>query len=145
MTTVIENNFIDLQQKATHVLVEQSVIISKQDAQKIIDGFLDEITGTKKTHLKLIPEYHAIIELVASYLSKTHSVEELIMVSESINNLVSTTKRMIKSFENEGFRGCYSSEIKTYKLLIKDLQEILIDIKNRLQSDREMEELLSDF
>jgi hypothetical protein len=141
MTNVIENNFIDLQKKTTHVLIEQKVIISEQE---LIDSFLDKVNETKKTHAELIPEYRSVIEIVVKYLSEDRNTEELITISESIISLVATTKRLIKSFDDQIFKGCYSNEVKEYKLLVGDINEVMVDIQTRLDGDNELSDIMNN-
>jgi uncharacterized coiled-coil DUF342 family protein len=141
MNLAIEDNFIELQKKTTHALIDQRVILSEQEQ---IDTFLDKINHAKITHSKLIPEYNEVIELTVSFLQNTQPIEQLISVSESINNLVGTTKRLIKSFGEAKLKDCFINEVKEYKLLLSDINEILDDIQNRIADDKEMADILND-
>jgi hypothetical protein len=140
MNMVIEDSFIELQKKTTHALIDQRVVLSEQEQ---IDTFLDKINNIKATHSKLIPEYGEAIEMVVSFLQKSQPIEQLISISESINNLVGTTKRLIKSFGEERLKDCFINEVKAYKLLLSDINEILGDIQNRIADDKEMADLLN--
>jgi len=142
MTNVIENNYIELQQKTTRVLVQQQVFLSEQE---IIDKFLDTLNGIKASHVKLIADYKEVIAYTVEYLSESRSINDLTLVAESINNLVDTTKRLIKSFENVRFNGSFSTEVKQYKVLLDDIHEIFIDIQTRISNDKELSDLLNDF
>jgi hypothetical protein len=140
MELVIENSFIELQKKTTHALIDQRIVLSEQEQ---IDTFLDKINGIKATHIKLIPEYGEAIEMVVSFLQESQPIERLISISESINNLVGTTKRLIKSFGEGRLKDCFINEVKEYKLLLSDINEILGDIQNRIAGDKEMADLLN--
>lgn len=140
MNLVIEDNLIELQRKTTHALIDQRVVLSEQEQ---IDTFLDKVNDIKVTHSKLIPEYAEAIEMVVSFLQKSQPIEQLISISESINNLVGTTKRLIKSFGEGRLKDCFINEVKAYKLLLSDLNEILGDIQNRITDDKEMADLLN--
>jgi len=140
MKMVIEDSFIELQKKTTHALIDQRVVLSEQEQ---IDTFLDKINNIKTTHSKLIPEYAEAIEMVVSFLQKSQPIEQLISISESINNLVGTTKRLIKSFGEDRLKDCFINEVKAYKLLLSDINEILGDIQNRIADDKEMADLLN--
>ena len=140
MNLAIENNFIELQKKTTHVLIEQKIILSEQEK---VDGFLDRINLIKLTHSKLIPDYRIVIEIVVSFLEKYQNVEELIAVSESINNLIGTTTRLIYSFGEAKLKSCFVDEIQEYDILLNDINEILSDIQNRISSDHEMTDILN--
>lgn len=142
MTNVIENNYIELQQKTTRVLVQQQVFLSEQE---IIDKFLDTLNGIKASHVKLIADYKEVIAYTVEYLSESRSINDLTLVAESINNLVDTTKRLIKSFENVRFNGSFSTEVKQYKVLLDDIHEIFIDIQTGISNDKELFDLLNDF
>ncbi len=141
MNLVIENNFIELQKKTTHVLIDQRVVLSEQEQ---INDFLDKINDIKATHSKLIPEYEGVIEMVVLFLQNAQPVEQLISISESINNLVGTTKRLIKSFGEGKLKDCFINEVKVYKLLLGDINEILNDIQYMIADDKEMADLLSN-
>ncbi|MDB4902986.1 MAG: hypothetical protein JWQ63_2267 [Mucilaginibacter sp.] len=140
MNLVIEDNFIELQKKATHVLVEQKLILFEHGQ---VDTFLDKINEIRATHTKLIPYYKTVIEMVVSFLEKSQPIEELVSVSESINNLVFTTTRLIQSFAEGKLKDCFVNEIKEYNVLLNDINEILIDIQNRMTCDSEMTDLLN--
>lgn len=141
MTTVIENNFFEVQKKTTQALVQQRVIVSEQE---IIDGFLDHILETKKNHVQLISDYRALINSTVEFLSESRSIGELILIAEGINNLVDTTKRFIKALEDVKFNHCYANEVKEFKLLMSDIQEILIDVQNRTKNNNELIDLLNN-
>lgn len=141
MTTVIEKNFIDLQQKTTHVLVEQKTIVSDQE---IIDNFLDKIIETKKEHAQLIIQYKDVIESTVEFLSESRSTGELMLLTESISNLVTTARRLITSFEDTAFKGTYLAEAKEYKILVSDISEIKIDIEGRIKKDKRIADLLDE-
>ena len=139
MTTTIEKNYIDVQTKTTHVLVDQKVILSEQE---LIDGFLDKILETKKAHSNLICEYKNVIDLTVSYLSESRPVSELLLLSESIHNLVSTTKRLITTFNDKRFNGAYVSEAREYNVLVQDIEEIHCDVQGRIKNDKKISDLL---
>ena len=139
MDLVIENKFIELQRKTTHVLVDQKVMLSDQ---KKIDMFLDKVIDAKNTHAKLIADYRIAIEIVVSFLEKSQPVEELVSVAESINNLVATTSRLIGSLGEARLKDCFAAEIKEYQILLNDIDEILADIQNRINHGQEMMDLL---
>lgn len=139
MTTTIEKNYIDVQTKTTHVLVDQKVILSEQE---LIDGFLDRILVTKNAHANLISEYKNVIEITVTYLNESRSVNELLLLSESIHNLVSTTKRLITTFNDRRFNGAYVSEAREYNVLVQDIQEIYSDVQGRIKNDKKIADLL---
>jgi len=60
------------------------------------ETFLDKINEIRNTHTQLISDDGEAIETVVSFLKKSQPIEELILISESVNNLVSTTKRLIQ-------------------------------------------------
>lgn len=136
---IIEKSYIDVQTKTTHVLVDQKVILSEQE---VIDGFLDKILETKSAHANLISEYKDVIELTVSYLSEDRAVNELLLLSESMHNLVSTTKRLITTFHDKRFNGTYTSEAKEYSVLVQDIQEIYSDVQGRIKNDKSISDLL---
>jgi len=141
MNLIIEDNFIELQIKTTHVLIEQKIILSEQEQ---VDTFLDKISIIKDMHVQLIPSYKAVIEMVVLFLESSQPLKELVSVSESINNLVATTVRLIGSFNEGKFKGCFLNEISEYNVLVNDINEILSDIQNRITADREMVNLLNN-
>lgn len=142
MSSVVERNFYKLQSRTTHVIIEQKVLLNEPEQ---INNFLDRVNTAKADHSKLISEYHAAIEWVVSFLEDTKSKEELFTVAEAIHNLVSTTKRMIKLLGEGKTKGCFNNEIKVYKILLNDINEILEDINNRITTDAEMVNLLANF
>lgn len=142
MSLVIEDNFIELQRETTRVLVLQKVILSEEEENDI---FLDKVNATKKEHTDLLSNYSDLIEKVVLFLEGTHSVENLISVSEAINNLVDTTKRLIKSLSEEKTRQCFNHEVIEYTILLNDIREISFDIVNRTMVDHEMSNLLKKF
>ena len=142
MTTVIEKDFIELQTKTTHALVEQKVIVSEQE---IVNNFLDKINQTKKEHALLIKQYDDVIETTVEYLSDERTPAELFLLTESISNLINTTKRLILSFENEVFKGAYLAEVKQYKTLVDDINEIRSDIEIRLNKENKLSDILNEF
>lgn len=141
MSSVIERNFYKLQSRTTHVIIEQKVFLSEQEQ---VDNFLNWINSVKAEHENLILEYKAAIEWVVTFLEGSKSKEELITIAEAIHNLVSTTKRMIKLLGEGKTKDCFNSEIKTYKILLNDINEILEDINNRITGDAEMVNLLDN-
>ncbi len=139
MNLTIEDNFIELQKKTTHVLVEQKLALFQQNK---VDSFLDKINEIKRIHAELIPYYGEVIELAVSFLQKSQPVEDLISISESINNVVATTVRLIQSFQEGNLKACFMEEITAYAVLLDDIEEILSDINNRVNYDSEMAGLL---
>jgi len=141
MNLVIEDNFIELQRETTHMLVQQKVLISEHEQ---VDKFLDKINEIRVSHVKLITDYKAAIEVVVSFLEKSQAIEELVSVSESINNLVSTTTRLIQSFGDNKLKDCFATEMATYNVLLNDINDISTDIQNRIACDSEMMNLLDN-
>ena len=141
MSTVIEKDFLELQQQTTHVLVGQKVLVSEEER---IDSFLDKINEAKATHKALIPNYRSVIEAVVEYLESDRTIEELITISESINNVIATTRRLIKSLSVGKAKECFIHEMKEYKILLHDIIEILEDIEIRVSGDKEMNDLLAN-
>lgn len=141
MSLVIEDNFIELQREATHMLVQQKVLISERER---VDTFLDKINEIRVSHVKLITDYKTTIEVVVSFLEKSQTIEELVSVSESINNLVSTTTRLIQSFGDSKLKNCFATEKATYNVLLHDINDISTDIQNRITCDSEMMDLLDN-
>jgi hypothetical protein len=139
MNLIIEDNFIDLQKKAMHLLVQQKAMFSEEER---ISAFLDKSSGIRNAHTELIAGYYIVIELVVTFLEKSHTTEELTSILESINNLV-VTINLIKSFSDDKLRDRFVSEIKAYEIILSDINEISIDIKNRIACDSEMEGLLN--
>jgi hypothetical protein len=139
MNTVIENNFFELQKQTTHVIVEQKVIVSEQEE---IDNFLDKIINAKEDHKRLVSMYRETIEVVVSYIESSREKSDLLLLTESIHSLVATTKRLIKSFGDGKLKECFLSQIKEYKLLLADINEVLLDIENRITGDKEAHDLL---
>lgn len=107
------------------------------------DTFLDKINEIRNTHTQLISDDGEAIETVVSFLKKSQPIEELILISESINNLVSTTKRLIQSFSEGKLNDCFNNEIEKYTILLDDINEILVDIQNRITCDSVMTDLLN--
>ena len=141
MNLVIEDNFIELQRETTHMLVQQKVLISERER---VDTFLDKVNEIRRNHVKLIADYKTVIEVVVSFLEKSQTIEELVSVSESINNLVSTTVRLIESFGNIKLSDCFVAEMATYNVLLADIKDISADIQNRIACDTEMMDLLDN-
>jgi hypothetical protein len=141
MNLIIEDNFIDLQRKATHVLIQQNVIVSEREQ---VDTFLDKINEIKTVHIKLVADYKAVIETVVSFLQKSQTIEELVSISESINNLVATTTRLIQSFSDGKLKASFNNEVEIYNVLLNDIHEISVDIQNRIACDSEMMDLLDN-
>jgi hypothetical protein len=140
MERMMEESFIALQTKTTHVLIDQRVVLTEQDKTDI---FLDKINDIKSTHSKLIPEYAEIMDKVASFLQNPQPIEQLILISESLNNLVGTTKRLTKSLGEGRLRSCFIAEMEDYKNLVNDINKRLDDIQNLIVADKEMEYLLN--
>jgi hypothetical protein len=141
MNLVIEDNFIELQRKTTHMLVQQKVILSEREQ---VDTFLDKINEIRNSHIKLIVDYKTVIEIVVSFLEKSQTIEDLVSISESINNLVSTTVRLIRSSGDGKLKNCFVKEMATYDVLLHDLNDISTDIQNRIACDSEMMDLLDN-
>ena len=141
MTTIIEKTFIDLQTKTTHALVEQKVIVTEE---QVIDNFLDKINITKKEHVSLIKQYKDTIECTVNFLNQSRTTSELILLVESISNLVNTTRRLITLFEHTVFKGSYLCEGKEYKTLVEDINEIKIDIEGRIKKNKKISNLLDE-
>lgn len=141
MSLVLENNFIELQRKTMHVLVEQKVLSSEQDN---IDTFLDKVNEVKKDHIELFPEYKSVIEEVVLDIAKDLPKEKLISISESLKTLVSTTKRVVASLSDAKLKDCFLGEVKEYRLILSDVQEITYDVENRISGDSEMSDLLAE-
>ncbi len=139
MSSIVERNFYKLQSRTTHVIIEQKVLLSEQQQ---VNNFLDRINSAKSDHVHLIADYKTAIEWVVSFLENSKTKEELITVAEAIHNLVSTTKRMIKLLGEGKTKNSYNSEIKIYKVLLNDINDILEDINNRITDDAEMANLL---
>jgi hypothetical protein len=141
MTSVIERNYNEVQKKTTHVLVEQKVILSEQE---LIDGFLDKLNESKILHAKAIPEYRALIDMTVEFLSESRNVSELVLLSVSIESLIDITKRLIHTFGDARFNNFYSTEVKEYKMLMSDIQEILIDVQGRISNDKKLMDVLNN-
>jgi hypothetical protein len=139
MSTVIEDNFLSVQKKTNHVLIEQRVILSEQE---MTDGFLDKVNKTKKAHSELILGYRNLIDSTVEFLSESRSISDLTLIAESINNLVDTTTRLIGTFSDPRFKNCYLSEAKEYRLLMEDIQEVLVDVQGRISNDKKLIDLL---
>lgn len=139
MTSVIEQDYIEIQQRATHVLVEQKVILSEQE---LIDGFLDKLNESKTLHSKAFPGYRELIDKTVNYLSESRNVNELVRLSVAIESLIDITKRLIHTFGNKRFNNFYSMEVKEYRILMGDIQEILIDVQGRISNDKKLIDIL---
>jgi len=139
MTSVIERSYIEVQKKTTHALVEQKVILSEQE---IIDGFLDKLSETRKHLTKAILEYRELIDSTVEYLSESRNVSELVLLGVSIESLIDITRRLIHVFGDAKFNNFYSIEVKEYKMLMGDIQEILIDVQGRISNDKKLLDIL---
>jgi hypothetical protein len=140
MDTLIQNNFFNVQTKTTNVLIEQQVIISEQE---LIDGFLDKINEVKRHLESLFPEYAKLIENTLAYIRKNETKETYIAVYENMHPLIEVTNRLILALSSGKFKECYFYWIEQYEILKSDLNEILEDLRQKIDGDIELSDLLN--
>ncbi len=138
--TIIEDNVLDVTIKTKHVLIEQQVIISEQE---LIDGFLDKINEVKSELESLFPQYAQLIESTLSYIRSHETKEVYITVYENILPLIELTNRLIAALSNKRYKECYTYWIEQYTILSSDLNEILEDLRLKIDGDGNLSALLN--
>ena len=138
--TIIEDKVLDVTIKTKHVLIEQQVIISEQE---LIDGFLDKINEVKNELESLFPQYSNLIENTLSYIRRNENKEVYITVYENILPLIELTNRLIAALSNERYKECYTYWIEQYGILSNDLNEILEDLRLKIDGDHNLSDLLN--
>ena len=82
--------------------------------------------------------------MTVEYLSESRNVSELVLLSVSIESLIDLTKRLIQTFGDTRFNNFYTVELKDYKMLMGDIQEILVDVQGRISNDKKLMDVLDN-
>ena len=136
----IENNAVDLQMKTTHLIVEQKVILAKKD----VDALLDDILFLQKQMHALSIDLQAFIETTVTYISQNENNESYILVHELIIPVSQIIGRLLSSIKSTGkLEECFEEFVEPFAVLLSDIDEIIDDLRYKIEGDQEMNELLA--
>jgi hypothetical protein len=140
MDPSIEKNAVALQKKTTHVIVEQKVILAKRN----IDGLLDEVLVLQKHMQGLAKDAANFIDTTVSYINQNENNESYIFVHELIIPVSQIIERLLKSIKASGkLEECFREFVDPFEILLSDVDEIIDDLRYKIEGDQEMNELLS--
>lgn len=140
MAFSIEDSAVDLQKKTTHVIVDQKVILAKKD----FNDLLDDILLLQKQMTGLSADLEKFIDTTVSYINKNENNETYIFIHELLIPISQVTDRLLISIKSQGkLEECFEAFVEPFELLLSDLNEIIDDLRYKIEGDQEMNELLS--
>ncbi|MBS1519551.1 MAG: hypothetical protein JST50_01035 [Bacteroidetes bacterium] len=140
MEILIEDNAVNLQKQTTHVIVEQKVMSFHEG----VDDFLDKILDLKKQVKDLSINTTNFIEETIIYINSNENKETYIFIRELLFPIRQCIERLLTTIDESSpkFKECFIDFIEPFKVLLSDVEEIIDDLRYKIEGDSEMESLL---